>query len=203
MEYPSFVKQYKPKGTIVKKQGKTYYVYEATSVRVPDKKYPKQVIKSKVGTIDKNGFHKLSKITIDIDDFNIFEYGFSDYIFSFISEYQSKNPSIPKKEIEKVFKGYIVYLSSNSYFSLDQFYTPKVSTEKYKLSTSQQLSSILEMLEIKNFDEISFLKDLSYLSSNKKIIVPKLKQNQIERLKGIGIYERDFKVRLKTLSRIY
>ncbi len=159
MEYPSFVKQYKPKGTIVKKQGKTYYVYEATSVRVPDKKYPKQVIKSKVGTIDKNGFHKLSKITIDIDDFNIFEYGFSDYIFSFISEYQSKNPSIPKKEIEKVFKGYIVYLSSNSYFSLDQFYTPKVSTEKYKLSTSQQLSSILEMLEIKNFDEISFLKD--------------------------------------------
>lgn len=161
------------------------------------------MIKSKVGTIDKNGFHKLSKITIDIDDFNIFEYGFSDYIFSFISEYQSKNPSIPKKEIEKVFKGYIVYLSSNSYFSLDQFYTPKVSTEKYKLSTSQQLSSILEMLEIKNFDEISFLKDLSYLSSNKKIIVPKLKQNQIERLKGIGIYERDFKVRLKTLSRIY
>lgn len=61
------------------------------------------MIKSKVGTIDKNGFHKLSKITIDIDDFNIFEYGFSDYIFSFISEYQSKNPSILKKEIEKVF----------------------------------------------------------------------------------------------------
>lgn len=94
-------------------------------------------------------------------------------------------------------------MSSNSYFSLDQFYTPKVSTEKYKLSTSQQLSSILEMLEIKNFDEISFLKDLIYLSFNKKIIVPMLKQKQMESLKGIGIYERDFKVRLKTLSRIY
>lgn len=65
------------------------------------------------------------------------------------------------------------------------------------------MSSILEMLEIKNFDEISFLKDLIYLSSNKKTIVPKLKQKQMESLKGIRIYERDFKVRLKTLSRIY
>ena len=71
MKYPDFVRQYKPLKTIVKKQGKVYHVYEATSVRVPGKKYPQQVIKEKVGTIDQNGFHKLKKITINIDDFQI------------------------------------------------------------------------------------------------------------------------------------
>lgn len=200
MEYPSYIKQYKPKGTIVKRQGKTYFVYEATSVRVPGKKYPKQIIKEKVGTIDKNGFHKLTKITLDIDNFQIFEYGFSDYIFSFLDEYKSKNPSIPSKEIGRILKGYIVFLSSNSYFCLDSFYTPKEITEKYKFSTSQQLTSILEMLEVKSFDEISFLKDMIMIKSGNKKIVPKLKQNQINRLKEIGIYERDFGIRFKTLS---
>ena len=148
MEYPAFVKQYKPSGTIVKKQGKTFYVYEATSVRVPGKKYPKQIIKGKVGTVDQNGFHKIKKITINIDDINVFEFGFSDYIYSYLESYKSKNMAIPRKEISKIFKSYIIYLSPNSYFSLEDFYTMQELSERFKLSTSQQLESIREILEI-------------------------------------------------------
>lgn len=40
MRYPDYVKQFKLKGTIVKKVNGTYYAYYATSKRVPDKKYP-------------------------------------------------------------------------------------------------------------------------------------------------------------------
>lgn len=44
MNYPNYVKKYKPKGTIIKKMKDTYYVYYATSKRVPNKKSPIQVI---------------------------------------------------------------------------------------------------------------------------------------------------------------
>ena len=203
MEYPAFVKQYKPSGTIVKKQGKTFYVYEATSVRVPGKKYPKQIIKGKVGTVDQNGFHKINKITINIDDINIFEYGFSDYLYSYLESYKSKNLAIPRKEICKVFKSYIIYLSPNSYFSLEDFYTMQDLSERYKLSTCQQLESIREILEIKNFKEIDFLKSLIMIKSDKKTIIPKLTAAQIKRLEEIGLYERDYSFRLKSLREQY
>lgn len=58
MEYPAFVKQYKPSGTIVKKQGKTFYVYEATSVRVPGKNILSKLLKGKLAPLIKMGFIK-------------------------------------------------------------------------------------------------------------------------------------------------
>ena len=203
MEYPAFVKQYKPSGTIVKKQGKTFYVYEATSVRVPGKKYPKQSIKGKVGTVDQNGFHKIKKITINIDDINVFEFGFSDYIYSYLESYKSKNMAIPRKEISKIFKSYIIYLSPNSYFSLEEFYTMQELSERFKLSTSQQLESIREILEIENYKEIEFLKSLIMIKSDKKTIIPKLTTAQVKRLEEIGLYERDYSFRLKSLREQY
>lgn len=45
MKYPDYVKQYRPKGTVVKKVNDTYYAYYATSKRVPGKNYPVQEIK--------------------------------------------------------------------------------------------------------------------------------------------------------------
>ena len=51
MRYPDYVKQFRPKGTIVKRVNDTYYAYYATSKRVPDKKYPVQIIKGLAGRI--------------------------------------------------------------------------------------------------------------------------------------------------------
>ena len=57
MRYPDFVKKYRPKGTNVKRVNDIYYAYYATSKRVPDKKYPVQIIEGLAGRIDESGFH--------------------------------------------------------------------------------------------------------------------------------------------------
>lgn len=67
-EYPKFVKDYRPKGTVAKKQGKKYNIYKAASKRVPGKKYLVQVIEERIGAIDQRGFHPLREIKIDVDD---------------------------------------------------------------------------------------------------------------------------------------
>lgn len=76
-------------------------------------------------------------------------------------------------------------------------------SERYKLSTCQQLESIREILEIKNFKEIDFLKSLIMIKSDKKTIIPKLTAAQIKRLEEIGLYERDYSFRLKSLREQY
>lgn len=67
MRYPDYVKQFNPKGTIVKRVNGTYYAFYATSKRVPDKKYPVQIIKGLAGRIDESGFHKLSKAFVETE----------------------------------------------------------------------------------------------------------------------------------------
>lgn len=51
---PEWVQQYKTQRTTVKKIGKNYYLYYATSKRVPDKSYPVSV-QSYIGKITENG----------------------------------------------------------------------------------------------------------------------------------------------------
>lgn len=111
--------------------------------------------------------------------------------------------AIPRKEISKIFKSYIIYLSPNSYFSLEDFYTMQELSERFKLSTSQQLESIREILEIENYKEIEFLKSLIMIKSDKKTIIPKLTTAQVKRLEEIGLYERDYSFRLKSLREQY
>ena len=97
MKYPEYVKRFKPKGTIVKKMGDVFNVYKATSVRVKECNYPKQVIKGRIGIIDVFGFHPLEKITVDVNDVEVLEYGFTDYLLRFIDIYKDNNSKIGKR----------------------------------------------------------------------------------------------------------
>lgn len=51
---PEWVQQYKTQGTTVKKIGNNYYLYYATSKRIPDKPYPVSV-QTYIGKITENG----------------------------------------------------------------------------------------------------------------------------------------------------
>lgn len=51
---PEWVQQYKTQGTTVKKIGNNYYLYYATSKRVPGKAYPVSV-QTYIGKITENG----------------------------------------------------------------------------------------------------------------------------------------------------
>ena len=83
MRYPDYVKQFRPKGTIVKRVNDTYYAYYATSKRVPDKKYPVQIIKGLAGRIDESGFHRLSKAFVETGHIVIRECGFTNFLLKF------------------------------------------------------------------------------------------------------------------------
>ena len=86
MRYPDYVKKFRPKGTIVKRVNDTYYAYYATSKRVPDKKYPVQVIRGLAGRIDESGFHKLSKAFVDTGHVVIRECGFTNFLLNLDDE---------------------------------------------------------------------------------------------------------------------
>ena len=52
--FPDWVYQFKTPGTTIKKIGDSYYLYSATSKKVPGKKYPVS-IQSYIGKITENG----------------------------------------------------------------------------------------------------------------------------------------------------
>ena len=116
MKYPDYVKQYRPKGTVVKKVNDTYYAYYATSKRVPGKNYPVQEIKGLAGKIDRWGFHPLSRALVDTEHVVIRECGFTNFLLKFEEEYISRR-SGPVKERRDLYYSMIVYLSNNSYLN--------------------------------------------------------------------------------------
>ena len=58
--YPDWVKQFREKGTSVKKVGNSYYLYKHTSKRVPGKKYP-QAMDTYIGIITPSGVIRKNK----------------------------------------------------------------------------------------------------------------------------------------------
>ena len=66
MKYPDYVARFRPKGTIVKKVNDVFYVYKATSKRVPGKPYPVQVIGDIVGKITPAGLVENVEVKIDL-----------------------------------------------------------------------------------------------------------------------------------------
>jgi hypothetical protein len=83
--YPEWVNQYKQKGTAVKKVGNSYYLYKATSKRVPGKKYP-QPIHTYIGTITQDGLVVTAVRKISTETVHVYECGFSYTLSRIIPE---------------------------------------------------------------------------------------------------------------------
>ena len=146
MRYPDYVKQFRPKGTIVKRVNDTYYAYYATSQRVPDKKYPVQVIKGLAGKIDAYGFHPLTRNVVDTEHVIIRECGFTNFLLKFEEEYISRRKETVAVA-KNIYRSMIVYLSNNSYLNEEPGITlypreelSKDSISEYPISLPRSVS---------------------------------------------------------------
>lgn len=194
MKYPDYIKQFRPKGTIIKKVNDTYYAYYATSKRVPGKSYPVQVIKGLAGKIDKNGFHQLSSAVVDTQNIVIRECGFTNFLLKFEEEYISRR-SESVREKRNIYRSMIVYLSNNSYLNDEStvtIYSPEQLVDKFHIGIPNQLTAISKMIEY----PLETLEPLKYICSvkmGKRMFQSELTQAQKELIERLGITEDEIR----------
>lgn len=194
MKYPDYIKQFRPKGTIIKKVNDTYYAYYATSKRVPGKSYPVQVIQGLAGKIDKNGFHQLSSAVVDTQNIVIRECGFTNFLLKFEEEYISRR-SESVREKRNIYRSMIVYLSNNSYLNDEPtvtIYSPEQLVNKFHIGIPNQLTAISKMIEY----QLETLEPLKYICSvkmGKRMFQSELTQTQKELIERLGITEDEIR----------
>ena len=79
-QYPDWVQKHRTKGTTVKKNGDSYYLYKRTSRRVKGKKYP-QPVDTYIGVITPEGVIQSKKRKVALTDAEVWEYGFSKAVW--------------------------------------------------------------------------------------------------------------------------
>lgn len=194
MRYPDYVKQFRPKGTIVKKVNEAYYAYYATSQRVPGKSYPVQVIKGLAGKIDKNGFHPLSRAVVDTDHVVVRECGFTNFLLKFEEEYISRRKE-PVQERRNIYRSMIVYLSNNSYLNDDPdtiIYPVEKLVEKFRIGIPNQITAISKISEY-HLEELEGLKYICNVRMGNRVFQSELSAAQKELMERLGITEDDIR----------
>ena len=201
MKYPDYVKKYRPKGTVVKKVGNTYYAYYATSKRVPEKPYPIQVIKGLAGRIDPFGFHEQTRMVLETKEVIVRECGFTNYLLKFEDEYVThlrgklvESKSIPMKRRRDIYRSLIVYLSNNSYLNEESgtVYTTEELSEKFGLGIPWQLTAISKMVG-SPLSELEPLKYICRVELDGKRLESMLTEAQKNALERLGIREKDIR----------
>lgn len=195
MRYPEYVGLYRPKGTIIKKVNGTYYAYYATSRRVPDKKYPVQVIKGLAGKVDEHGFHPLPKALVDIQKVSIRECGFTNFLLKFEEEYISRRQE-SVKERRNLYRSMIVYLSGNSYLNDDagtHIYSAGEMASKFHVGIPNQITAIEKICEY-GLGELEPLKYICSVKMGERMFESSLTKAQKELLERIGISEDDVRM---------
>ncbi len=200
MKYPDYVKEYRPKGTVVKKVGDIYYAYYATSKRVPDKKYPVQVIKGLAGRIDSSGFHEQTRMVLDTKSVKVRESGFTNYMLMFEEEYVTHsmgNVRISVKTKRDIYHSLIVYLSNNSYLGdSGAIYSIEELSEKYGIGIPYQLTMISKIIE-RPLSELEPLKYICSVEIGGRRLESELTEAQKRIMERLGIDEKDIRRRIK------
>lgn len=194
MNYPDYVKKYRPKGTIIKKSNETYYVYYATSQRVPGKKYPVQVIKGLAGKIDRNGFHPLSRAVVDTEHVVIRECGFTNFLLKFEEEYISRR-SEPIKERRNIYRSMIVYLSNNSYLNDEPgvtIYPVEELVKNFHIGIPNQITAIRKITEY-CLEDLEPLKYICQVRMGNRVFNSELTEAQKELIERLGIREDELR----------
>lgn len=194
MRYPDYVKQFRPKGTIIKRVNETYYAYYATSKRVPEKSYPVQVIKGLAGKIDKNGFHPLSKAVVDTEHVIIRECGFTNFLLKFEEEYISRRREAVR-ERRNIYRSMIVYLSNNSYLNDEPdttIYTVNELAERFHIGIPNQITAISKISEY-DPEELEGLKYICNVRMGNRVFPSELTGSQKELIERLGITEDEIR----------
>ncbi len=194
MAYPDYVKKYRPKGTIIKYANDTYYVYYATSKRVPGKTYPVLEIGKLAGKIDESGFHPVTTVQLNLDRVVIRECGFTNYLLSFEDIYIcDRKESI--KEKRNLYRSLIAYFSNNSYLHEDEdttIYTPDQMASLFHVSVETQKKKIEKLCGHK-LEELNELKGISNARIGGHVYNSVLTATQERVLKELGITENDIR----------
>lgn len=196
MRYPDYVKEYRPKGTVVKKVGDIYYAYYATSKREPGKSYPVQVIKGLAGRIDRFGFHAQTRMVLETKNIKVRECGFTNYMLMFEEEYISHGMGrvrITTKTKRDIYHSLIVYLSNNSYLDEEEkIYTTEELSERFGIGLPHQLTMIGKIIE-RPLSELEPLKYICCVKMSGKMFESDLTTAQKEILERLGIDEKDIR----------
>lgn len=195
--YPEEITKFRPKGTVIKKINNHYYVYEATSRRVPGKSYPVQILGNLVGKIDNKGFIPIKRVVFEGDEVDIREVGFTNYLLSFENDYilNTIGNATSKKEKKHIYRNIIVYLSPSSYLSdeVDFKYENIFNIEKrYDFSLTKQINSVEKLINQK-IEDINPLKSICRVIVNNKKIRTTLTECQKELIKELGVNEDDIR----------
>ena len=195
MKYPDYVKRFRPKGTVVKKVNDSYYVYKATSKRVPGKNYPVQVVEGIEGKIDESGFHPVSSVRVELGEVVVRECGFTNYLLQFEDLYIANFTGRAKKDSRTIFRSLIVYLSNNSYLGdetdIDIFSTDELA-EKYGIGIPNQLTVIQKLIEC-SLEQLEPLKYICNVRMGGKLFHSRLTKTQIDLLRKLGVQENEIR----------
>lgn len=194
MRYPDYVRQYRPKGTIIKKSGDTYYAYYATSKRIPEKNYPVQVIKGLAGKIDQYGFHPLTRAVVDTERVRVRECGFTNFLLKFEDEYISRRQG-PVKERRNLYRSMIVYLSPESYLCDDSnqtIYSKEEMIKRFHVGIPNQITAISKICEY-DLKDLEPLKRISNVRMGERVFASELTEQQRELLERIGVTEDEIR----------
>lgn len=195
MRYPDYVKQFRPKGTVVKKINGTYYAYNATSKRVPGKKYPVQVVEGIAGKIDETGFHPATRARIEIDRVDVRECGFTNYLLLFEELYMAHNLRWAKKDARIIYRSLIVYLSNNSYLNDDphcEICATGELADRYGIGIPNQLKAIERLIEC-DFEQLEQLKYICNVRIGDRLIRSSLTGAQRKLMEVLNIDEDDIR----------
>lgn len=195
--YPEEITRFRPKGTVIKKINNQYYVYEATSKRVPGKSYPVQVLGNLVGKIDTKGFIPFKRTVIEGDEVNIREAGFTNYLLLFENDFilNQIGNATSKKAKKHIYRNIIVYLSPSSYLNDEPNfkYENIFDIEKrYGFSLVRQLICIEELINQK-LEDIGALKSICRVIVNNKTLKTTLTECQKELIKKLEVKEDDIR----------
>lgn len=193
MSYPDYVREFRPKGTIIKKVNGTYYAYYATSKRIPDKKYPVQVIKGLAGKVDKYGFHKLSRAVLDTEHVVIRECGFTNFLLKFEDEYISRRAHERVSDRKNLYRSMIVYLSNNSYLNDDgstHIFTAEEMVTKFHVGIPNQITAISKICEY-DLEKLEPLKYICSVRMGERMFQSDLTAAQKRLLEELGVNEND------------
>lgn len=195
--YPEEITRFRPKGTVIKRINNQYYVYEATSKRIPGKSYPVQVLGNLVGKIDNKGFIPIKRVVIEGDEVDIREVGFTNYLLLFENDFilDSIGNATSKKTKRHIYCNIIVYLSPASYLNdeADFTYENIFDIEKrYNFSLIKQLNCIEKMTNQK-LEDIDPLKSICRVIVNNKKLKTTLTECQKELITKLGVRKDDIR----------
>lgn len=180
----------------MKRVNNTFYAYYATSKRIPDKKYPVQIIKGLAGRIDESGFHPLSKAFVDTKHVIVRECGFTNFLLKFEEEYISRRKE-RVKERRNLYRSMIVYLSNNSYLNDDPgttVYSASEMIDKFQIGIPNQLTAISKICEY-DLGDLEPLKYICSVTMGNRVFESELTDAQKKLLERIGITENDIRQR--------